>query len=234
MSTCERGRSWIRTIAMRAVFREDVEQGLVGQFLPKSGFFVEVGAFDPVELSQTFHLEQRGWDGLLIEPVPAHVEKLKAKRRAMVVPVACGSPNQHGQAMPIYVAGGRSSLRYAHGPAINVPIMTLDAVLSASGVTNIDFLSVDVEGAELDVLSGLSFDRYRPDLVLLEDFADDLSRDRFMRARNYKRVRRTGNNSWYVPTEIDFPISLFGRFQLLRKYYLSLPVRRIKSITRCK
>jgi hypothetical protein len=50
-----------------------------------------------------------------------------------------------------------------------------------------------------------------------------------MRAQGYKRVRRTGNNSWYVPGETDFPNSLFGRWQLLRKYYLSLPVRRLRD-----
>jgi FkbM family methyltransferase len=169
---------------------------------------------------------------LLIEPVPAHVEKLKAHRRARVIPVACGSPSQHGKELPIYLDGGRTSLRYSHRPEITVPVMTLDFILLSAGVASIQFLSVDVEGAEIDVLSGLSFDRYRPDLILLEDFADDLSRHQFMRNREYKRVRRTGNNSWYVPNETSFHLSWFGRFQLLRKYYLSLPIRRMKNFVR--
>lgn len=214
---------------MQAVFREDREQELVGAFLPPHGFFVEVGAFDPVALSQTFHLEQRGWDGLLIEPVPAHAERLKS-RRARVVQAACGSPSQHGQEMPIYLASTRSSLRYPYGPALLVPVVTLDSILAEAGVRHVEFLSVDVEGAEVDVLSGLSFDRYRPKLILLEDFADDLDRHRFMRARDYKRVRRTGNNSWYVPAEMPFPLSAFGRWQIVRKYYLSLPIRRLKKV----
>ena len=83
---------------------------------------------------------------------------------------------------------------------------------------HIDFLSVDVEGAEIDVLSGFLFERYRPNLILLADFANDLSRHRFRRTKNYKRVRRTGDNSWYVPIEATFPFSMFGRFQRLRKY----------------
>lgn len=198
-------------------------------FLPPRGFFVEVGAFDPIDLSQTFHLEQQGWDGLLIEPVPAHAEKLRSVRRSPVVQAACGSPAQHGNSLPIYVAGGRSSLRYPHGPAIDVPIVTLDSILADAGVSRIEFLSVDVEGAEIDVLSGFSFDRFRPNLILIEDFADDHTRHRFMRERDYKRVRRTGDNSWYVPAEVDFPVSLFGRFQLLRKYYLSMPLRHLKK-----
>lgn len=212
---------------MTAVFREDREQELLGQFLPERGFFVEVGAFDPVALSQTFHLEQRGWDGLLIEPIPEQAERLKAARKARVMQVACGSPEQHGQLLPIYVAGGRSSLRHQIGPVVTVPVVTLDSLLAT--IPSVDFLSVDVEGAEVDVLSGLSFDRVRPRLVLIEDFADDNARHAFMRKRDYRRVRRTGNNSWYVPAESDFGISLLGRFQLLRKYYLALPHRRLKN-----
>jgi hypothetical protein len=113
-----------------------------------------------------------------------------------------------------------------------VRVVTLDSVLAEGDVLGIDFLSVDVEGAELDVLLGFSFERYRPGLILLEDFAEGLERHRFMRARGYKRVRRTGNNSWYVREDVPFPVSLFGRWQLFRKYNLSIPVRWLKRMTR--
>lgn len=217
---------------MTAVFREEKEQELLASFLPERGFYVEVGAFEPIFFSQTFGLEQRGWDGLLIEPVPAQAEKLKSRRSARVVQVACGSPAQHGQVLPLYLAGGKTSLLRQSGPTIQIPIRTLDSVLAESGVSQIDFLSVDVEGAEIDVLRGFSFEQYRPILILLEDFADDTSRHRFMLEQTYRRVRRTGNNSWYVPAEMEFSLSLFDRFQLFRKYYLSLPVRRLKKLLR--
>jgi FkbM family methyltransferase len=217
---------------MSSVFREEEEQTLLASFLPEYGYFVEVGAFEPINLSQTYHLEHRGWDGLLVEPVPAHAEKLRKQRRAQVVQVACGSPAQHGNELPLYLDGGRTSLHYRPGPAINVPIVTLDSILIERAVPKIDFLSIDVEGAEIDVLRGFSFDRYRPNLLLLEDFADDTTRHGFMLEQNYKRVRRTGNNSWYVPAATDFPLSAFDRFQLLRKYYLSLPIRRLKKLVR--
>lgn len=219
-------------LVMRAIFREDREEELLAAFLPSRGFFVEVGAFDPIALSQTFHLEQRGWDGILVEPIPSHAQNLRAARRARVVEAACGSPSQHGQRLPIYVAAARSSLKYQHGEPILVPVVTLDSVLADAGACHVDFLSVDVEGAEIDVLTGLSFDRVRPTLVLIEDFADDFSRHRFMRKFGFRRVRRTGNNSWYVPEEAPFAVSVFGRWQLFRKYVLSLPVRRLKNMLR--
>jgi FkbM family methyltransferase len=216
----------------QAVFREEVEQQVLGAYLPVKGFFVEVGAFHPVDFSQTFLLEQRGWDGLLVEPIPAQAENLRRMRRARVFQVACGSPAQHGRSQKMSIAGALSSLRADQsgaGQSVDVPIRTLDSLLAEANVQRIDLLSVDVEGVELDVLAGLSFDKYRPGLILLEDFAERLDKHRFMRARGYKRVRRTGNNSWYVPDEVPFPLSVFERWQLLRKYYLALPTRWLKN-----
>jgi FkbM family methyltransferase len=217
---------------MRAVFRAEHEQTLVSSYLPVTGFFVEVGAFHPVALSQTWQLERRGWDGLLIEPIPEHAENLRRERRAQVFEVACGKPEQDGMTLPIYVAGGLSSLRFRRGPPKSVPLATLDSLLVRAGVSQVDFLSVDVEGSELDVLRGFSFERYRPRLILVEDFAEGLAKHRFMRARAYRRVRRTGDNSWYVPNEVPVEVSLVGRWQLLRKYYLSLPIRWAKQLIR--
>lgn len=102
---------------------------------------------------------------------------------------------------------------------------TLDSLLAEHGIATVDFLSVDVEGMEIDVLRGLSLDRVRPHPILIEDFADDNVRDRFMRSVGYRRVRRTGNNSWYVDAATPFRVSPFGHWQLLRKYHLSRPVR---------
>jgi FkbM family methyltransferase len=141
---------------MKANFREEHEQALVSLYLPATGFFVEVGAFHSVELSQTWDLEQRGWDGLLIEPVPEHANNLRRERRARVFEVACGTPEQHGVMMPIYVAGGLSSFQRGHGPTTDVRVVTLDSVLADASPQCVDFLSVDVEGSELDVLRGFS------------------------------------------------------------------------------
>ena len=216
----------------QAVFREEVEQRVLSEYLPAKGFFVEVGAFHPIDFSQTFMLEQRGWDGLLVEPIPAQAENLRRMRRTRVFEVACGSPEQHGRTQRMSIAGALSSLRAdqgTDGQSVDVQVRTLDSLLAEAGVQRIDLLSVDVEGAELDVLAGFSFDKYRPGLILLEDFAERLDKHRFMHAHGYKRVRRTGNNSWYVPDDMPFPLSAFERWQLVRKYYLALPTRWLKN-----
>ena len=74
------------------------------------GYYVEVGANDPRERSQTWHLEQQGWTGVLIEPQPDLAATLRAERKGKVFAVACSSPVTAGQELPLHVAGPLSSL----------------------------------------------------------------------------------------------------------------------------
>ena len=104
--------------------------------------------------------------------------------------------------------------------------MTLDEILDRSGLPAIDFLSIDVEGAELDVLKGFPIEKYNPKLVLVEDDVHTREKHKYLVARRYKLVRRTNLNNWYIPEHTPFPVSLFGRWQLVRKMYLSTAIRR--------
>src|SRR3954463_14231239 len=76
----------------------------------RRGYFVEVGANEPHERSQTWHLEQAGWTGILIEPQPELAEQLRQARAAQVFAVACSSPHNAGNVLPLHVAGPLSSL----------------------------------------------------------------------------------------------------------------------------
>ena len=189
--------------------REGREQELVRAFFEgaQSGFFVEVGANRPRQESQTWHLEQLGWSGILIEPQPDLAEELRRDRSAKVVAVACSSPANAGRLMRLHVAGALSSLdrdRMAPGAQperiIEVPIRTLDDILvAAEAPAQFDFLSIDVEGHELEVLSGFDLRRWRPSLILLEDHVGSLDKHRFLKSAGYRLIRRFENNGWYVP-----------------------------------
>jgi FkbM family methyltransferase len=209
---------------------------LVAEFFgDRRGFFVEVGAFDPIAFSQTWHLELRGWTGLLVEPTPEMAGLLRSKRTAQIAEVACGSPAEHGTRAQLRVLGVRTTIGedfldpgYTPDQTLEVSVVTLDSLLIDAGITRVDFLSIDVEGHEVQVLEGFALERYRPSLVLMEDFVLDRRRHRHMKRRGYRLVRRTQNNSWYVPRECDFYVSLFGRLQLFRKYTLGVPIRVVK------
>src|SRR5579862_1905585 len=96
----------------RALFPPEVENDLKEEFFCRAdnGYFVEVGANDPENLSQTLHLERLGWNGVLIEPQPALARKLKEQRRAAVFDCACSSPKFAGRMLPLQLAGIQSSL----------------------------------------------------------------------------------------------------------------------------
>jgi FkbM family methyltransferase len=220
---------------------DEDEQRLVLAFFGRTpGFFVEVGANDPYAGSQTWHLEQRGWSGVLIEPLPELAKQLRQARVAKVFAVACSSPENAGRRLPLHVAGRLSSLdrdRMAPGSqpqtVIEVPIRTLDDVLGEAGAPQpLDFLSIDVEGHEIEVLRGFDFARWRPRLLLLEDHVGDLSKHRFVKSAGYRLVRRTDLNGWYVPINSPVHFGWKERLRLLRKYYLGLPFRVLRNLSR--
>src|SRR5204862_4491 len=82
-----------------------------------------------------------------------------------------------------------------------------------------------VEGHELQVLRGLSLERHRPNLVLIEDAVRDLDQHRYLRSHGYRLVKRTALNNWYIPENAAFSMATLGeRIGLFRKMYLATPI----------
>jgi FkbM family methyltransferase len=226
----------------RAIFPSSMEQQLKEDFFADTpiGFFVDVGANEPTDGSQTWHLEQKGWRGVLIEPQPGLAQKLREQRRVPVFACACSSPTNTGKMLPFQLAGIQSSLNLNFFVAgmrkekiIEVPVRTLDDILlEIRAPVPIDFLSIDVESHEIEVLSGLTLTRWRPRLILIEDIVLNLRLHRVLQSCGYKWVRRTGLNSWYVSRESPISVSPFGSWQFLRKYYLGTPFRNVREAKR--
>lgn len=224
---------------MRAIFGPEHQQRLVTAFFGEGyrGTFVDVGAADVQRNSQTYDLERAGWSGVLIEPRPDCAEQLRRQRRAPVFQVACSSPARAGTTMTLHLAGGHSSLNdefvvaglRAEGE-ITVAVRTLDDILTEADMTApIDFVSIDVEGHEPEVLAGFDLQRWRPRLMVIEDHVLNLNLHRLMQRLGYKWVQRVDYNGWYVPNEHPMRVSGFGRLQFIRKYYLSLPTRWLRD-----
>ncbi|MEP9351264.1 FkbM family methyltransferase [Xanthobacter sp. KR7-225] len=219
----------------QAVFTAEVERNLVSLFFDsRDGIFVEVGAFDPVFQSQTYHLEIVGWQGVLIEPEPSQAEHLRKSRRAPVFEVACAGPEVAGGFARLLSRRGLSSLRFHErnaepGSVVDVKCLTLDQVLKDAGIERVDFLSIDVEGSEPDVLRGFDFARHRPKLILIDDRERFAETRRVMARNRYRLVRRTGHNSWFVPHDAGIRLSARGRFELMWTYGPGRLMRRTRS-----
>lgn len=223
---------------MRTVFPYHIEDRLKAEFFAGSppGYFVEVGANEPQYGSQTWQFEQAGWAGVLIEPQPDLAARLRQRRRARIFEVACSSPANAGRSLQLHLLGPHSSLKpelvvtgVVPCGAIDVTARTLDEILQeADAPAPVDFASIDVEGHEVEVLRGFDLARWRPRLLLVEDHVTTLATHRFLSCAGYRLIRRTGLNGWYVP-KTAAPSLGFGRLQIVRKYYLALPIRKLRD-----
>jgi FkbM family methyltransferase len=144
-----------------------------------TGRYVDVGAGDPVEDSVTKHFYDLGWTGVNIEPVPALAERLAAVRPRDVNLSAAVSAKPGTAVLHVVPdAWGRTTLddalavRYRDDEDwqvrdIEVELVTLADVLDEHP-GEIDFLKIDVEGAEQDVIEGADWARHRPRIVVVE------------------------------------------------------------------
>ncbi|HLZ53600.1 MAG TPA: FkbM family methyltransferase [Verrucomicrobiae bacterium] len=226
------------------ILEDIIEKQLVWEFFgrKREGFFVEVGANDPCSGSQTWLLEQNGWRGVLIEPQAALCEKLRRERKkSLVFQVACSGPEKEGEAvLHIAAQDGVSTLEKqidSHGAQFigteRVKITTLDKILKEAGTSRMDFLSLDVEGHEIEVMRGFDFKKYRPELILIEDGVRTLDKHRFLKRQGYQLVKRTCLNNWYIPDDRPFHMTFWlERLELFRKMYLGLPFRKARLFLR--
>ena len=144
-----------------------------------NGFYVDIGAWDATHDSVTKHFYDLGWNGINVEALPSHFERVKnARIRDINVNVAVGTSPGFVTFFEVRDTG-LSTLRrdYAERHAnegfavseLTVPTLRLESLLDAhAGDRTIDFLKIDVEGAELDVIESGDWRRHRPRLLLVE------------------------------------------------------------------
>jgi len=222
----------------------ELEKDLVRDYLGiEAGAFIEVGANHPRHGSQTWHLARRGWRGIVIEPQSKfHALLRKDRPESFVVRAACTSPDRAGTiTLHVPSEDGFATVEpnkddfYVHYDVTeSVDARTLDMIIAEWRTTTgeaapIRFVAIDVEGHELDVLRGFSLAVHRPDLILIEDKLQDLSKHRFLAAAGYRLVRRTCLNNWYIPRTAAPPRRSLGeRARLFRKVFLGLPFRALR------
>jgi len=214
-----------------SVIKRVNEEELVCSFFgDRVGFFLDVGANHPVDGSQSYALEKLGWSGICVEPQPKYVQLHERLRKSKIVSCACGSPSQAGQELILHTLDSNASLvprrvLYTNSnqfeASYSVRVETIDKILDLNNVEKLDFLSIDIEGFEIEAFSGFSLNRYRPTLILIEDHLYDHKVHRLLKKSGYKLIRRTELNMWYVPSEFPVKLTSSAKFQLLRKLYLA-------------
>jgi len=165
----------------------------------KGGFYIDVGAHHPKRFSNTFLFYKRGWWGINIEARPGSkklFDKIRPRDINVEVPISSedkilkyymfNEPALNGFSEEI--AKSRNGLRdYKIIKEIDLHTKTLKEVLDSNLIANqhIDFMTVDVEGLDYDVLLSNDWTKYQPSIILVEDSGFDLHSMEKSKVYNY-------------------------------------------------
>ena len=178
------------------------------------GFFVDIGAYDGVSISNTKFLEDLGWDGICVEPHPNVFKKLIENRKCKKVNCAIWNENtevnflslsgytemlsgiyesydsRHHQRVlnELQLYGGNSEL-------IKINANTFDTLVD---ITNIDFLSIDTEGSELQILEQINFEKFDIKLICVENNFHEKKFDDFFNKKGYELYSRINIDYLYA------------------------------------
>ena len=180
--------------------------------------YMDIGAGDPVLSNNTYALYLTGSRGVLVEPNPVLVRKLKAVRPGDVV-VACGVGLDAATAADYFVIRGRWPLNTFSREAVaeyrrqssadpvervlKMPLIPINRLLDDHFKGAPDLLSIDIEGLDLDVLRTMDFRAHRPAAICAETKKPGMSHDstpvaRLLRARGYVACAGSLYNTIFV------------------------------------
>lgn len=171
----------------------------------RGGTFVDVGAHDGISISNSLMLERVfGWTGICIEANPTIFASLQKNRSCLCVN-ACVDSAEHwvdfddnGFCGQIIDPSQALSSEQRPASVVRMKTVTLESILDKSGLHSVnDYLSVDVEGAELGVLGAFPFDKYKFNAMSIERPCPELHK--ILETAGYIRVRfQPALDSFYV------------------------------------
>jgi FkbM family methyltransferase len=186
-----------------------------------NGFYVDVGAYHPYQYSNTYYFYRRGWRGINIEPNPEAKSQF-VKARPNDINIQLGVAEQAGtlkyycydvpalntcslEMVRERMDGAPSKVRIES----EVEVQRLESILAKylPHGTQIDFMSVDVEGLDFAVLNSNDWNNYRPKCLLVEVINANLEEVmageiyKFMRNNNYSLFAKTHNTLIFLENE---------------------------------
>lgn len=170
------------------------------------GFFLDVGSGHGTIGSNTKALEERGWRGVCVDPFPTHMEGRTCVMEKAVVSSSAGQVvkfHTHSGLGGIADTLGKWKDEAAKSPAVELTTHTLGELLARTNAPSyIHFLSLDIEGAELEALKGVPFDKYRFGAMAIEHNEEEPKRTdliKFLEEKGYQRVHTFKQDDFFAP-----------------------------------
>lgn len=205
-------------------FSQEGEDLILARFFgyQADGFYIDVGAHHPLRFSNTQIFYDRGWSGINIDAMPGSMAPFRVHRKRDInletgVGDVVGTLKFHVFDEPALntfdpdVAAQQDSGSYSLKTIIDVNVTTLRDILSKHVPTDrkIDFLSIDVEGRDLQVLESNDWDRFSPRVILAESLHSRLSEmhsdpvAKFLNDVGYEPFAKTINTIFFVHKNDD-------------------------------
>ena len=168
----------------------------------KSGFYVDVGCYHPIHRNNTYLLHKQNWRGINIDVSQFSVE-LFDHLRPDDLNYNCAVSNKN-ETVKLFFQKELSQLSTTENDQAKkvfqgnikekeIQAFTLDEILNRDKYKNvkIDFLNIDVEGADFKVLDGLSFQKFNPELICVEIHDKEIKESKiynFLKDKNYQLI----------------------------------------------
>lgn len=174
----------------------------------RNGIFVDIGAHDGISINNTYFYEKElGWTGICIEPIPAVFERLRANRNCICINGGIASFRGKGKFLNIMGApemlsglvdkyASQHALRVDYELArdggkkqiIEIECFKLNDLLEEYNLHHVDYLSIDTEGGELEILKSIDYKKYDISVIDVENNYNDPEFGIFMASQGYALV----------------------------------------------
>ena len=181
-----------------------------------NGILIDIGAADGKTNSNSrYLLEFLNWSGILIEPHPEYYKLLfdlyngnnniklyniGIYNKEVVLPfyrfgtVEEGQVSTFSESFKTRVEGHHDN---KYSESINIECNTIANILKQNNLFDIDFMTLDCEGLDMEVLDSNEWDTFRPKLICIEHSMDKTTLSNFMSSKNYIKIHETIGNSFY-------------------------------------
>ena len=181
------------------------------------GVFFDVGAFEPIRISNSYHFEKNGWECYCFEANTQGIPLLKEYRKN-VFNYAISNEDKNEVTFNIVLTNGWTAGFSAINineeykkmfnfdsvnpeiTQITVPQKTLNTIIQTEiqNLTKIDIISLDIEGGELNCLYGLDLEKYNPYVLVIENITNDLTIKNYLETFGYKLDKQIQYNQFYL------------------------------------
>ena len=167
----------------------------------KKGFFIDVGCYHPIHRNNTFLLYKKGWQGINIDIHSFSVDLFNYLRpKDLNYNYAISDKNEILNMYYQKKLSQLSTIEYDQAKKVfqgpikekKIQALTLDEILKISKIEKkIDFLDIDVEGADFKVLKSFSLEKFRPELICVEIHEENFKKSKtyeYLNSFNYELI----------------------------------------------